>query len=245
MKDKRSHRRGAIGSQFFVIDSVSALKEYLRHRPESVHSIKCHPGTADKLRKDLEVYLSADITIDNTVAQGWLAELVLAPVLFEDFLAAVSDKKNDTILALDQVTDPRNLGAVVRSAAFFGIRHILIGENRQVGITQAAVATAMGGFALTDLVLVKNVGRALQQLKEHGYWIIGAAGDGMPLTELRSDYEKQVLVLGNEQKGLRSNIRAKSDVLVAIPAAPVGLDSLNVSVAAGIFIAYFSGVLRA
>jgi 23S rRNA (guanosine2251-2'-O)-methyltransferase len=145
------------------------------------------------------------------------------------------------VIVLDHISDPRNLGAIVRTAAFFGVRHVIVPEKRQVLLTQAGVNTAQGGFALSDLVVVVNVSRALEELKRNDYWILGAAMGGNPVSTVRGRFNRQVLVLGSEDKGISQHVLGRCDVQVAIPGAPKSLDSLNVSVAAGILIHGLAG----
>ena len=158
----------------------------------------------------------------------------------ETFLRRIRVRTQDTLIALDHVMDPRNLGAIARSAAFFGCREIVVAERRQVLLTRASVATAQGGFALTDLVTVTNLGRILDELKECGYWVIGAAMDGESLGKSKPTFEKRVLIFGSEDSGLSPNIQKRCDLVAGI-GAKTGLDSLNVSVAAGIFLYEFCG----
>src|SRR5690606_7140244 len=146
------------------------------------------------------------------------------------------------LIAVDHITDPRNLGAIVRTAAFYGVPFVIAPERRQVLLTGAAVGTAQGGFALCDLVTVVNLGRALNALKENGYWIVGTAMDGEPIDRVRGVYDKVVLVFGSEDSGLSHGIRQKCDRLACLnPPASAGetLESLNVAVAAGICIHAF------
>jgi 23S rRNA (guanosine2251-2'-O)-methyltransferase len=154
---------------------------------------------------------------------------------FERQLERESSKKS-TVLVLDHISDPRNLGAIVRTAAFFGVRWIIVPERRQVLLTQTAVNTAQGGFSLTSIVVVVNVSRTLERLKELDYWVLGTTMDGQPVDSFRGKFERQVIVLGSEDKGISPVALTKCDVKMSIPGAPKSLDSLNVSVAAGIIL---------
>jgi 23S rRNA (guanosine2251-2'-O)-methyltransferase len=156
-----------------------------------------------------------------------------------DFLSELEEDDSELlnlVLVLDHISDPRNLGAIVRSAAFFGIRHVIVPERRQVLLTQASVNTAQGGFALTKLTVVVNVSRALEELKSRDFWVLGAAMSGEPVARVSGRYDKQVLVLGSEDKGISPGVLSHCDVVVSIAGAEKSLDSLNVSVAAGILI---------
>lgn len=157
----------------------------------------------------------------------------------QDWLARLPKTKESVILALDHVQDPRNMGAIFRSAGFFGVRSVLVPERRQVLLTQASVATAQGGFAVSDLVCAVNLPRALRELKDLGYWIIGATMDGEPLAKVAGVYDKVVVVLGAEESGISRIVLELCDRKVSIKGAGQ-LDSLNVSVAAGIVLNAFA-----
>lgn len=156
-----------------------------------------------------------------------------------DWLHGLVKTPESLVLALDHVQDPRNLGAILRSAAFFGVRTIVVPERRQVLLTQASVGTAQGGFALCNLVCTVNLTRTLRDLKDQGYWIIGATMDGEPVSQVAGQYDKVVLVLGAEDTGLSRMIDETCDRKVAIQ-GDGKLDSLNVSVAAGILLNAFT-----
>lgn len=250
------------GDEIFLVEGLSAVREYLRLRPECIHSLECVSGMEDKLRKvvsDLKldqkvVVLPTDVERPSS-SPIW-ATVLLQPLDEVSWLSKVASRTEDIIVALDHVTDPRNVGAIVRTAAFFGIREVIVPEDRQGLITNGAVAAAQGGFAACDLVKVTNLARVLDRLKEkHGYWIIGTDMGGEPLDNAPKDFQKTVLVMGSEDRGLSPVVQAKCDVRVSIqgsrrgaaggasldglPLAEWSLESLNVSVAAGIFIHAF------
>lgn len=254
----RMDKRSPYTQQEYVVEGLSAVAEYLRFRPQALTQIAC----IDTSRREVEKLLAAsgvDLPIRNLgkketgngehFRSGSGHNEPLAPVQARvlikaldaaDLEARIDGRSRDIIVALDHITDPRNLGAIVRSAAYFGVREIIAPQRRQVLFTQASVATAQGGFALTDLVCVVNLARTLRSLKDAGYWIVGTAMDGEPLAQIKSVYDKVVLVFGAEDTGLSQNIRELCDRLAAIPTGggPT-LDSLNVSVAAGIFLHEF------
>lgn len=236
----------------FTVDGLAAVAEYVRFRPEAVVELSALP----QHRRTLEgIARRSGITLPvrelSSAKGGGEAAPVQARVKLTTLDESAFEERSqsrtrDLIIALDHITDPRNLGAIARSAAFFGVRELLAPERRQVLLTQASVATAQGGFALTDLVCVTNLARALEALKERGYWIIGTAMDGEPLAKVAGTYDKTVLVLGNEESGLSQLVRQRCDRVVRIDGSPalghdVGLESLNVSVAAGILLHAFSG----
>jgi 23S rRNA (guanosine2251-2'-O)-methyltransferase len=138
-------------------------------------------------------------------------------------------------IVLDQVQDPRNFGAIIRSAAFFGLKFVIYGTDRQADISSLVLKTSAGGAFSVSLIPTVNINRALQQLKEAGCWVAGAAiaENAVSLKELPKD-RTWVAVLGNEGKGLRNEILKNCDYIVKIPGGQGAVDSLNVSVAAGV-----------
>lgn len=237
--------RSSGAKDLFRVEGLASVLEYLRHRPKSVRAVWCTDAAAREAKAALAPYSvtpkrfapSKDDLQSGRASPVW-AEVALESLDQGDFFKAVRDRqdsKEDLILALDHVVDPRNVGAMVRTAAFFGVREVLVPERRQALLANASVNTAQGGFALCDLVVVVNLGRALEELKELGYWIIGADMGGEAMDAIRaSKYGKVVLVMGSEESGLAAGIRAKCDRMVSIAGRPGGLESLNVSVAAGI-----------
>ncbi|MCF8128638.1 MAG: 23S rRNA (guanosine(2251)-2'-O)-methyltransferase RlmB [Deltaproteobacteria bacterium] len=136
------------------------------------------------------------------------------------------------LLAADHITDPGNLGALIRTAAFFGSHGLIIPKDRSAAMTPAALKRASGAHSRLPVVRVTNLGRTLDELSEKGFWIIGAAGEAQ-LSIYDFDWNRPlVLALGSEQKGLSPSIRKRCHERVRIP-SPGGVESLNISVAGG------------
>lgn len=169
-------------------------------------------------------------------------EVEIKPLPESEFLEKAKTTSRALILALDHVTDPRNVGAIVRSAAFFGVAYILVPERRQAILSDVVVNTAQAGFARCQLVVIKNMTRILRELKDIEYWILGADGQGEPYQKLANFYDKSVLVLGAEDTGISQLVHQTCDRIVAIPGSKNGVESLNVSVAAGILLAALAPV---
>ncbi len=137
-----------------------------------------------------------------------------------------------TLLALDGVQDPRNLGAILRTARAAGVGGVVLPKDRTVGVTGVVVAAAAGLVFGLRIARVTNLARAMDALKEAGYWMVGlSAGAPEPLANLKLP-AKNALVVGSEGGGLRRLVAARCDFLARIPMAP-GVESLNVSVATG------------
>lgn len=141
--------------------------------------------------------------------------------------------ERDPIVVLDSIQDPRNLGAILRSACFLGAKAVVIPADRSASVGQTAIRISAGAAVYVPVVRVTNVARALQQLKTAGYW---AAGLDLGASQAPHEADLRValcLVIGNEQKGIRVLVKKECDLLLRIPSAGP-LDSLNAASAASI-----------
>jgi 23S rRNA (guanosine2251-2'-O)-methyltransferase len=147
---------------------------------------------------------------------------------------AEADGRAALVVALDGVTDPRNLGAVVRSVAAFGGHGVVVPERRAAGMTAGAWKTSAGAAARVPVARVTNLTRALTEFKQAGLFVIGLdAAGAVGLPELEVAAGPLVLVVGSEGKGLSRLVRQTCDLVVSIPMAS-GTESLNAGVAAGV-----------
>ena len=147
------------------------------------------------------------------------------------FLSTLEGDKS-LVLVLDSITDPQNLGAILRSADQFGVELVIIPARRSAQDSQTVSKVSSGASEYVPLVVVPNITAALEQLKEKGFWIFGAEAGGKSTTELDLD-GNVCLVMGSEGEGMHRLVKERCDFLVSIPAAG-HVDSFNVSVAAGI-----------
>ncbi len=171
---------------------------------------------------------------DGAVHQG-LAALVdyLPPTHVEDLIEAAKDKTDAVIVILDQVTDPHNVGAILRSAAAFGALGVVVPDRHAPEETTALAKSASGALERIPLVRVTNLARALDDLKKGGFWICGLAADA-PKTLAQAKLDGKIaLVMGAEGEGLRRLTRESCDHMVKLPMTG-DMESLNVSNAAAI-----------
>jgi 23S rRNA (guanosine2251-2'-O)-methyltransferase len=138
------------------------------------------------------------------------------------------------IVALDGVTDPRNLGAVVRSAAAFGANGVVVPSRRSAGVTAGAWKSSAGALARLPVARAVNLTRALESYKERGFFVVGLDASGpVPVSEMEMADAPLVLVVGSEGKGLSRVAAAACDMLARIPMSS-DMESLNAGVAASI-----------
>ncbi len=141
------------------------------------------------------------------------------------------------VLALDQISDPQNLGTILRGAAFFGVDAVLILKNRAAEVSPLVARVAVGGAELVQIFRITNLARSLQILKGHGFWIYGLDERGERTLAQTAFDSKTVLVVGAEGEGLRQRTRSECDALVRIPGGQTGLESLNAGVATAVALA--------
>ena len=165
--------------------------------------------------------------------QGVILEVEPVRTLsLSEALARVKDPKKTIWAAVDGVTDPMNLGAIIRSAACFGVSAIILPERRTVGLTPSAQKTASGAIEKVDMVEVGNLNQTILELKKKNFWVYGADMGGKPVDKV--DFAFPVFMLiGSEGEGLHQKTREHCDELVSIPQKG-GVESLNASVAAGV-----------
>jgi len=234
-----------------VIPGFHAVRESLLKPQKQVHEIWIEEGKKGsrtdellhlaKARGVLALYKNReDIErlVPGITHQGIVA---LAPgfsyVDLEDLVARSSvDPGFRVVLAADHITDEGNLGALIRTAAFFGVQGLILPRDRSAQVTGKLLKRTSGAYLHLPVAQVVNLGRALDTLRDRGFWIVGAAGEGS-VSIYEFDWNRDtVLILGSESKGLSRSMRDRCDELVRIPGKGT-VESLNVSVAGGIILA--------
>ena len=182
-------------------------------------------------RANLSRFVQAGGNHQGVVALVAAADYADAEELFEEIAA----KEDALAIILDGVEDPRNLGAILRTADCVGADGVFIPERRAVGLTETVAKTSAGATEYVKIAKVTNISRLIDDFKERNIWTVGTSADAeMNYTDWNWT-QKSALVLGGEGKGLHRLVAEKCDVLVKIPLLG-RIESLNVSVAAGVIL---------
>lgn len=152
-----------------------------------------------------------------------------------DMLGRLKEVKAPVLLVLDGITDPRNLGAIIRSVEALGGQGVIIGKDRSAGLSPAAVKASAGAVELVPVASVVNISRSLRLLKEAGFWVVGTAADAAKKCFELDWGGRTAVVLGSEGKGLRRLVRENCDEVVSIPLRG-RITSLNVASCAAIIL---------
>jgi 23S rRNA (guanosine2251-2'-O)-methyltransferase len=147
---------------------------------------------------------------------------------------ALSQSQLPLLVALDGITDPRNLGAIIRSVAAFGAHGVVLPQRRSVGVTAAAWKTSAGAAARIPVALASNLNQAIKDYKQRGLFVIGLDGDGdISLPELQLADRPLLVIVGSEGKGLSRLVQENCDQVVSIPISQA-TESLNAGIAASV-----------
>jgi 23S rRNA (guanosine2251-2'-O)-methyltransferase len=230
-----------------LIFGVNPVREKLKSAPAEILDILLPHG---RLRPALEALQSKAAALGVKLDYGSARELdqlvpsqnhqgVIARVQAYSYRSVselerlAAEALPEWILILDGLTDPRNLGAVLRTAEAVGIGHIILPKDRSVGITPAVVKSSTGAVNHMSIYRVTNLRRAIKILKKRGFWVVGLDPDARAAYDSMDYPEKLVIVLGSEGKGMRPLISRECDYVVRIPMRGK-IASLNVSVAGAV-----------
>ena len=217
------------------------VREALRHRPRQVRRVLLHRGRRDRRRAEIEALCGRhgvdckEVTPAELEARaegphnGFVADVQEADAS-ADAPAASSEDPNEIIVLVEDLQDPRNLGALLRVCDAAGVGRVLIRDRGSTALTPVVVKTSAGAAEWLAVERITNSALEIERLKKLGYWIYGAAGDGRAPWKIDLT-GKVVLCVGGESKGLRRRTRECCDALVGLPMAG-RVESLNLSTAA-------------
>jgi 23S rRNA (guanosine2251-2'-O)-methyltransferase len=251
MKEKKIYLYGFHSVEAAILNNRDNLAGILVSKSRNDQRISHLLATAKEYKIEITNVDNLDNLIGTNKHQGIAAVLkdIAPPSLeFKDLLAKLDTKQEAIVLILDGITDVHNFGAIIRSADCFGVDAIIVPKNNSANINNPIVAkVSSGAINTTPVITVNNLSTTIARLKEHNFWIAGTAlaENAVNLFEFKCD-NKLVWIMGSEDQGIRRLVSENCDYLVTIPMQGK-TQSLNVSVAAGIILAYtrFSSAHRA
>ncbi len=227
-----------------TVGRLNALLEVLRTSSQRVnklfvdkdkHSPKIHEIVLEARRLKVPFVFVPREKLDELDRDNQGAVALLSAKEFSSVDEILASAREPFLVLLDEVEDPQNVGAIIRSAEAAGADGLVLPERRSATLTDSVLSVSAGASAHLKVARVKNLAQAMDRLKERGLWLIGAEKDGDALF-YEFDYSGPVgLVFGSEGKGLRPLIRQKCDRVLSIPQRG-RVNSLNVASAASVFL---------
>jgi 23S rRNA (guanosine2251-2'-O)-methyltransferase len=238
-------RRGGKSSE--MVAGRNSVVEALRAEvPVTTMYVAGRIDADDRVREALKLATERGIAIletprgeldrltDGAVHQGLALQVPAYEYAHPSDLIDPEAPGTPLVVALDGITDPRNLGAIIRSVAAFGGHGVVVPERRSVGMTASAWKTSAGAAARIRVAMAPNLTRALEEYRKAGFFVLGLDMDGdVQLPELELATEPLVIVTGSEGKGLSRLVRETCDQVVSIPMSSA-VESLNAGVATGV-----------
>jgi len=229
------------------IYGVHAVFEALNRAPEALRHLYFVSGKYDTemlRKKTQELGIPFDRCDEEhvprevdrgVVHQGVIALITPTKILqtYKNFIENIVVHDDTALVLLDELTDPHNVGAIIRNAAAFGISGVLIPEYRQAPVTGTVVKVSAGMAFALPLVSIGNVNTVLRDLKEKGFWVYGLIRDGSTNMTTEQFTKPTVFVLGNEGRGIREKTEDLCDFHLSIPIEKE-VESLNVASSAAV-----------
>ena len=226
--------------------------ETLKDSPDQILDLYIQNGAKDRRIEKILSTLPKNIRLktvskkemdkmtEQGVHQGIAARVKDLPMLsLEELIEKAEQNESQTgrlplLIALDEIQDPHNVGAILRSADAAGADGVILCKHKGAGLTPAAVKTSAGAAYSMPVASVSSLAQALKKLKDYGYWVAGSDFDQTSVDYRKGLYDRKlVLVIGNEGKGMSKSVKDACDFKVHIPMRGQ-VQSLNASVAAGV-----------
>jgi 23S rRNA (guanosine2251-2'-O)-methyltransferase len=228
-----------------IIYGIHAVEAVLRNQPENVLQVFVQQGRNDnRIKKILDIAKNSGVSLQSISNdklkekcpkarhQGVVAE-IRAGRSGTVTLDEVLQKDSVLLLVLDEVQDPHNIGACLRTADAIGVDAVVVSKNRSPALTPVIRNVASGAAETVPYIMVSNIARALQKIKDNNVWVVGTSGDASHTIYDCNVNNRLALVMGSEGKGMRRLTREACDELISIPMQG-SVESLNISVATAV-----------
>lgn len=228
-----------------IIYGIHAVEAAIRNQPENVLQVFVQQGRNDKrIKKIIDIAKNSGVSLQSigndklkekcpkARHQGVVAEIRAGrsgAVTLDDIL----EKPEVLLLVLDEVQDPHNIGACLRTADAIGVDAVVVSKNRSPALTPVIRNVASGAAETVPYIMVSNIARTLDKIKENNVWVMGTSGDADGTIYDSKASKRLALVMGSEGKGMRRLTRESCDELISIPMQG-SVESLNISVATAV-----------
>lgn len=228
-----------------IIYGIHAVEAAIRNQPENILQVFVQQGRNDsRVKKILDIAKNSGVSVQaisndklkekcpRARHQGVAAEIrtVKSDVVS---LEEVLEKESVLLLVLDEVQDPHNIGACLRTADAVGVDAVVVSKNRSPALTAVIRNVASGAAETVPYIMVSNLARALEKIKQKDVWVVGTSGDASQTIYDSKAGHRLALVMGSEGKGMRRLTREACDELISIPMQG-SVESLNISVATAV-----------
>lgn len=190
------------------------------------NNTQIHTLDEKKMRK----HVNPELNHQGVIASISTKSLIMS---YGEFVEKVKINENTAIMILGEIQDPQNVGAIIRSAAAFGISAVLIPQHNQSPVTGTVIKVSSGTAFTLPLVSIGNVNTVVEDLKKRGFWIYGLSGKGSHSIAHEGFEKPSAFIIGNEGEGLRTKTSEHCDILLTIPMKKK-VESLNAATAAGV-----------
>ncbi len=228
-----------------LIYGIHAVEAAIRKQPENILQVFVQQGRNDnRIKKIFDIAKNSGVSVQSITNdklkekcpkarhQGVVAEVRRSrssAISLEDVL----EKESVLLLVLDEVQDPHNIGACLRTADAVGVDAVIVSKNRSPSLTPVIRNVASGAAETVPYIMVSNLARALEKIKDSNVWVVGTTGDSDQTIYDSAASQRLALVMGSEGKGMRRLTREACDELVSIPMQG-SVESLNISVATAV-----------
>ena len=228
-----------------IIYGIHAVEAALRNQSENILQVFVQQGRNDnRIKKILDIAKNSGVSLQSISNeklkekcpkarhQGVVAEIRAGrsgTVTLDDVL----QKESVLLLLLDEVQDPHNIGACLRTADAIGVDAVVVSKNRSPALTPVIRNVASGAAETVPYIMVSNIARALEKIKDNNVWVMGTSGDASQTIYDCNVNNRLALVMGSEGKGMRRLTREACDELISIPMQG-SVESLNISVATAV-----------
>lgn len=223
------------------------VEEYLLDNPKGVISVLVKDSIKDASLIDLKAYIKKHriplmkvpgkkITalVGDVNHQGVIAEVEeFVGTDFHEWVENLEEDKNHLVLVMDELTDPHNTGAIIRTAAAVGASGVILSKHRQAPINATVFKTSAGAVTKIPIIIVSNITYAIENLKKHSFWVAGLTGDADKTVWDENFDSRMAVVVGSEGEGLHRGVLDACDYALSLPMEN-NVESLNASVSAAV-----------